>query len=88
VNWEIRLSPRAARALAIDLPEAAVAACLNFLRDVLAVNPYRVGRQLRPPLRPAYSARRGDYRVIYRVSAEPPLVEVLRIEHRRHAYRT
>jgi mRNA interferase RelE/StbE len=87
VTWEVRLSKSAARALTESLPEGVAAACFNFLSGALAENPLRVGRQLQPPLWPAYSARRGDYRVVYRVLVEARVVEVMRIEHRRDAYR-
>jgi mRNA interferase RelE/StbE len=69
------------------LPEGVAAACFNFLAGALAENPLRVGRQLQPPLWPSYSARRGDYHVVYRVRPDAQVVEVLRIEHRRDAYR-
>jgi mRNA interferase RelE/StbE len=88
VTWEVRLSRQAPRALAETLPEGVAAACFNFLAGALAQNPLRVGKQLQPPLWPAYSARRGDYRVVYQLQPDARVVEVLRIEHRRDAYRT
>jgi antitoxin YefM len=39
--------------------------------------PHRVGRQLRPPLGDRHSARRGTYRVVYRVDGETRTVTVL-----------
>jgi antitoxin YefM len=47
--------------------------------------PHRVGRQLRPPLGDRHSARRGTYRVIYRVDGETRTVTVLDVAHRRDA---
>ena len=43
---------------------------------------------MRPPLFPLYSARRGEYRVLYRIEDRLLLIEVVRIAHRRDAYRT
>jgi mRNA interferase RelE/StbE len=34
-----------------------------------------------------YSARRGDYRVIYRIVEDAVLIEVVSMAHRRDAYR-
>ena len=34
------------------------------------------------------SARRGTFRVLYRVNDDPPQVIVLRVDHRRDIYRT
>jgi mRNA interferase RelE/StbE len=62
-------------------------ACFNFVAGALADNPLRVGKQLQTPLWPAYSARRGDYRVIYRLLLDTQTVEVLRTQHRSDAYR-
>ena len=54
----------------------------------LAENPHRVGKQLKEPLFPLYSARRGEYRVIYRILDDLLVVEVVTIAHRRDSYRS
>jgi len=85
--YEIRFTPGARRALERDLPEKVAAAAFEFIVGALAENPHRVGKQLREPLRPLYSARRGEYRVIYRIDDGRVIVEVVSIAHRRDAYR-
>lgn len=45
-------------------------------------------RRLLPPLDDRYSARRGTYRVIYRVDDHARIVTVVDIGHRRDIYRT
>jgi mRNA interferase RelE/StbE len=50
-------------------------------------NPQRVGKQLRPPLNDRHSARRGTYRVIYRIDAARHRVTVVGVVHRYDAYR-
>jgi hypothetical protein len=50
-------------------------------------NPHRVGEQLRGDLAGIHSARRGTYRVLYRVNESQREVVVLRIDHRRDVYR-
>lgn len=51
-------------------------------------NPYRVGKQLLPPLDDRHSARRGTYRIIYRIDDKERVVTVVDVAHRRDAYRT
>ena len=69
------------------LPEAVAAACHEFIYGALADNPHRVGKQLEAPLWPKYSARRGEYRVIYEILEQQIVVHVVTIQHRRDAYR-
>lgn len=45
-----------------------------------------MGRPLREPLAPLYSARRGEYRVLYRIVDERLIIEVVSVVHRRDAY--
>ena len=85
--YEVRLSPSAVRALEIELPESVAAAAGEFIDGPLRENPRRVGKPLREPLAPLYSARRGEYRVLYRIMDRVLLIDVVRITHRRDAYR-
>jgi len=66
---------------------AVAAAVIEFLTGSLILEPRRVGKPLRRELGGIWSARRGTYRVLYRVSDDPREVIVLRIEHRSDAYR-
>jgi mRNA-degrading endonuclease RelE of RelBE toxin-antitoxin system len=85
-GWQIVTSPRARRDLRA-LPENAAAAVFEFIDGPLRSNPYRLGKQLRGPLPDCYSARRGEYRVIYRLNAVDKILEISHIMHRRDAYR-
>nr|WP_211661777.1 type II toxin-antitoxin system RelE/ParE family toxin [Modestobacter muralis] len=80
------MSPQAKRAIERDLPEAVAAAVVDFLFGALAQAPYRVGKPLRFNLEGYYSARRGQYRVIYSIHDEQVRVQVVRISHRADAY--
>lgn len=86
MTYRIELAPAARRALTHGLPEAVAAACANFLHDVLAVDPRRVGKPLRDELAGRYSARRGEFRVIYEIHDDIVVVRVISIRHRRDAY--
>ncbi len=69
------------------MPEKAAAAAIEFCFGALAVNPRRVGKPLTRDLADYHAARRGDYRVIYRIDDPARLVYVVRIEHRSDVYR-
>ncbi|MHB1487521.1 MAG: type II toxin-antitoxin system RelE family toxin [Acidimicrobiales bacterium] len=86
-DYELVLTPPARRALTDRLPEAVASAVLGFITTGLIQQPRRVGKPLRDDLAGVWSARRGTYRVLYRVLEEQREVVVLRIEHRRDAYR-
>lgn len=68
------------------LPEAVAAAALEFVTGALLENPQRVGKRLRPPLGDKWSARRGQYRIIYEIHETAGVVVVLQIAHRSDAY--
>ena len=63
-------------------------AAYEFITGPLLVNPQRVGKQLMAPLDDRHSARRGTYRVIYRIDEQQMMVTVLAVSARTDAYRT
>lgn len=85
-SYEVVFTRSARRALENTLPESVAAAAFEFIVGPLADNPKRVGKPLRDPLAPLYSARRGEYRVIYRIEDERLVIEIVTIEHRRDVY--
>jgi mRNA interferase RelE/StbE len=85
-RYEIRFQPAARRAIAQRLPEAVAAAVLEFCDATLAVNPHRVGNQLHGPLVGCHGARRGTYRIVYRIDENSRVVHVLDICHRPAIY--
>lgn len=87
MTYRIELTAAAKRALANTLPEAVAVACWEFIRGPLAENPYRVGKPLRDRLEGRYSARRGEFRVIYQIVDDRVFVRVIHIAHRRDVYR-
>lgn len=86
-KFRLIVAPTARRQLAETLPEAVASAAYEFVLGPLLDNPHRVGKQLQPPLADRYSARRGTYRVIYRIDDQKLTVTVLTIMHRSDAYR-
>lgn len=86
--YVLRTTPTVRGAIAETLPEAVAAAAFEFITGPLLEQPYRVGKRLLPPLEDRFSARRGTYRVIYRVDDAARVVTVVDIGHRRDIYRT
>jgi len=86
-SYELVLTPPARRALTDRLPEAVAVAVVDFLTTSLVAQPRGVGKPLRGDLAGIWSARRGTYRVLYRLRDNPREVVVLRVDHRKDAYR-
>ena len=86
--YELVVAAPAARALAEDLPEPVALAVIDLITGPLLDDPYRVGRELHRELVGVWVARRGTYRVLYRINDSRHEVTVLRIDHRRDVYRS
>lgn len=87
MTYRIVLSRSAARAVHESLPPHAAAAAVEFIFGALATNPRRVGHPLRNELDGHWSARRGEYRVIYTIDDDRVVVRVVLVAHRADAYR-
>ena len=85
-RYEIRFQPAARRAISQQLTETVAAAVLEFCDATLAVNPQRVGKPLFGPLAGCHGARRGTYRIVYRIDESSRIVHVLDIDHRLDIY--
>jgi len=84
---KLLLSGAARRALEQELPLAVALAVWEFCNGPLRNDPRRVGKPLGHELAGYFSARRGAYRVIYRLVERDSAVYVVRIEHRADVYR-
>jgi mRNA interferase RelE/StbE len=85
-RYDIRFQPAARRAISERLPESVAAAVLEFCDAALAVNPRRVGKPLFGPLAGCHGARRGTYRIVYRIDEAARIVHVLDVDHRSDIY--
>jgi len=83
---EIRFQPAARRAIAVQLPESVAAAVLEFCEAALSVSPHRAGKPLSGPLAGCHGARRGTYRIVYRIDESIRIVHVLDVAHRSELY--
>lgn len=87
-RYTISLSRRARRNINEHLPLEVAVAAMATIEGPLAANPHRVGKPLDEPFDGYRSARRGTYRIIYRINEEKRTVEIHSIRHRRDSYRT
>lgn len=84
-EWRLVVSPAARRDLG-RLPEKALFAVLETI-EALRENPRRMGKPLHFELEGALSARRGPYRVVYRIDEEAGEVRIVAVGHRTDVYR-
>lgn len=78
-RYEIVVTAPAARAIRETLPAAVAFAVIDFIAGPLLDNPRRVGAALRHELEGVWSARRGTYRILYRIDDDRREVIVLRV---------
>jgi mRNA interferase RelE/StbE len=86
---EIRWAPRASRDMdrLAEVAPRAVAAIVALVYGDLAREPARVGKPLRLELSGLYSARRREYRIVYRIDDQADVVRIERVALRRAVYR-
>jgi mRNA-degrading endonuclease RelE of RelBE toxin-antitoxin system len=85
-TYEVRVAATAARALAKLAPRV-VDPLVAFIFGSLAENPKRRGKPLQRELAGNWGARRGDYRIVYRLDDDTKTLHVLLIDHRADVYR-
>lgn len=83
--YTVRFTATAQRGLH-RLPPRVLSAVIEFAFGDLSREPRRVGKPLRRELAGIYSARRGPYRVLYRIDDEHSLVFIQRVDHRADIY--
>jgi mRNA interferase RelE/StbE len=88
VRYELRTTSTVRHPLSETLPAAVAVAACEFITGPLLREPYRVGKRLLPPMDDRFSARRGTYRIIYRIDGKNRIVTVVDVDHRRDVYRS
>lgn len=85
MNWVTSFADSAWRDFD-GLPPKIAQAIVEFAVHTLPENPLRMSKPLLEDFEGLYSARRGDYRVLFYLE-EPDQLIVVRARHRRDAYR-
>jgi mRNA-degrading endonuclease RelE of RelBE toxin-antitoxin system len=90
--YSVNLAPGVLRALRVGPPRGvplnAARAIFEFIRGPLSQDPWRVSKPLHDELDGCRGARRGEYRIVFRVDEERRVVRVLRVDHRSDIYRS
>jgi len=86
MRWTLVVAAPAERSLR-RLTEGVAAAIVEFMLGPLTDAPTVVGKPLQRELSGYWSARRGSYRVVYRLDDDRHEIVVVRIAHRSDIYR-
>ena len=86
--YGVLLSGQARRNIRENLPLEVALAAMETIDGSIAANPYRAGKPLDEPFDGYHSARRGTYRIIYRINDDSATIEIVALEHRSDAYRS
>lgn len=84
--YEVDVTLEGLRHLA-RLPAKVRDAAVSLMVGALAGSPRRVGKPLAGQLAGLWSARRGDYRIVYEIDDDAHVVLIHRVQHRRHVFR-
>jgi len=87
LSWEIEFTPAAARQLKKIGPENA-GKIIGFLRQKVSNGPRNHGKALKGALREFWRYRVGTFRILARIEEQKLLVLVVRVGHRKDAYRS
>jgi mRNA-degrading endonuclease RelE of RelBE toxin-antitoxin system len=87
-RYTLVITPTARRQITEQLPESVAFAAQEFILGPLLDSSHRFGKRLHPPLADRHSARRGTYRVVYRIDDRRRTATVVGIIPRADAYRT
>ncbi|MCA0435870.1 MAG: type II toxin-antitoxin system RelE/ParE family toxin [Actinobacteria bacterium] len=86
MSHHVEWTPPARRDMA-RLPAKVALAVLTYVDHRLASNPLRLSKPLTGDLSHLRSARNGDYRMLIEVTRNDPVVRIVHVDHRAHAYR-
>lgn len=84
--YDVQFTRPARRALQ-GIPPRVVAAIIEFAFGDLAREPHRVGKPLQRELSGLFGARRGPYRLLYRIDDEAQRVFIVHADNRADIYR-
>lgn len=86
MSYEVTFTASARRNMN-RLSVAIAVAVFEHITGPIADNPHRLGKPLDVPLDGLWSARRGEYRILYTIDDETRTIAIVAVRHRRDAYR-
>lgn len=69
------------------VPLNAARAIFEFINGPLNEDPWKVSKPLHDELEGFRGARRGEYRVVFRIDEEQRVIRIVRVDHRSDIYR-
>jgi mRNA interferase RelE/StbE len=84
-RYKIHIVPKVQKQVDI-LPEKVKSRIIQVIIEILSSNPY-LGKPLKGDYKGRYSYRVSDYRIIYIIFKQELLIHIIKIMHRREAYR-
>lgn len=84
-RYKIHIVPRAKKQID-DLPEKIKSKIIAVIIEILANNPY-LGKPLKAEFKGRYSYKVADYRIIYSILKHELIIQIIKVMHRREAYR-
>jgi mRNA interferase RelE/StbE len=89
--YTVQLASGVLRTVQAGLPKGiplnASWAIFEFIHGPLTQDPWRVSKPLHDELEGFRGARRGEYRLVFRIDEEQRVVRVVRVDHRSDVYR-
>lgn len=86
MSWDVQIADPVWRDLD-KLPRKIAQAVVEFVTVTLPTNPARMSKELVGEFAGLRSARRGEYRVLFRLEPQTHMLRVLRVRHREFAYK-
>ena len=84
-SYQIEIKPSASKELE-KLPRQIIPRIVAAIRE-LARNPYPQGVKKLTGFEHTYRIRVGDYRILYNIYEDRLVIEIIRVRHRKEAYR-
>jgi mRNA interferase RelE/StbE len=84
-SYQIEIKPSASKELE-KLPRQIIPRIVAAIRE-LAINPYPQGVKKLTGFEHTYRIRVGDYRILYNSYEDRLVIEIIRVRHRKEAYR-
>ena len=84
-SYQIEIKSSASRELE-KLPQQIIPRIVEAIKE-LAENPYSQGVKKLTGFDRTYRIRVGDYRILYNIYQDKLIIEIIRIRHRKDAYR-
>lgn len=86
MSWSVQIADPVWRDLD-KLPLRIAQAVVEFVTVTLPTNPERMSKEQVGDFVGLRSARRGEYRVLFRLEPQTQMLRVLRVRHREFAYK-